>query len=83
MRFLDWLRELLFLVMTEGFLAGKVAGIKLSAGEGNYRLEAELTGEMIDTSRHELLHEVKTVTYQDLFYGKTPGSWQARFVLDV
>ncbi|MBD3286260.1 hypothetical protein GF359_06915 [candidate division WOR-3 bacterium] len=82
-RFLDWLREIVFLAATRGFLASAVLHMELSSGDGIYGLEAELSGEMIDTSRHLLLHEVKTVTYQDFFYGKTKSSWQARVVLDV
>jgi len=82
-RFLDWMRELLFLATSKGFLPAKVVDLVLRTETGDYNLDAELEGEILDTTRHLLLHEVKTVTYQDFFYGKTSESWQVRVVLDV
>jgi len=82
-RFLDWLRELLYCVITQGFLVHHAEGVRLSKVGDQYRLEAVVCGEMLDLGRHNLLHEVKTVTYQDFLYGKEGDFWRARVVFDV
>ena len=82
-RFLDWLRELLYCVITQGFLVHHAEGVRLSRLGDQYRLEAVVCGEMLDLGRHNLLHEVKTVTYQDFLYGKEEDLWRARVVFDV
>lgn len=82
-RFLDWLRELVYQAVTQGFLVNHVERVRLSQKKETCILEAVLCGEMLDLGRHSLLHEVKTVTYQDFLYGKQGGSWRARVVFDV
>lgn len=82
-RFLNWLRELLHLDLTRGFLIKRVEAVRLEVERGNYSVSAVARGEKLDAARHRLLHEVKTVTYQDFFYGKKKGRWQARVVFDV
>lgn len=82
-RFLDWLRELLYLLYTKGFLTRGVSGLELATRDDKYVLRAVLSGDTLDRSRHRLLHEVKTVTYQEFLYGKKDGSWRARVVFDV
>jgi SHS2 domain-containing protein len=82
-RFLDWLRELLYLVYTKGFLPRRVPGLELATRDDKYVLRASLSGDTLDAGRQRLLHEVKTVTYQEFLYGKEKGSWRARVVLDV
>lgn len=82
-RFLDWLRELLHRVITRGFLVHHAEGVRLSKVGDRYRLEAVVCGEMLDLGRHNLLHEVKTVTYQDFLYGREGNLWRARVVFDV
>lgn len=82
-RFLDWLRELLYHAVTQGFLINHVERVKLSEKQDACILVAVLCGEMLDLGRHNLLHEVKTVTYQEFLYGKEGNSWRARVVFDV
>jgi SHS2 domain-containing protein len=82
-RFLDWLRELLHRVITRGFLVHHAEDVRLSKVGERYRLEAVVCGEMLDLGRHNLLHEVKTVTYQDFLYGREGNLWRARVVFDV
>lgn len=82
-RFLDWLRELLYHTVTRGFLVNHAERMRLSEKQDAYLLEAVLCGEMLDLGRHNLLHEVKTVTYQEFLYGKEVDSWRARVVFDV
>lgn len=82
-RFLDWLRELLYLVYTEDFLVSRIESLRLSEKNGEYKAVALVRGESIDPGRHRMLHEVKTVTYQEFLYGKEKDFWRARVVFDV
>jgi SHS2 domain-containing protein len=82
-RFLDWLRELLYHAVAQGFLVSHVERVNLSEKQDAYILDAVLCGEALDLRRHNLLHEVKTVTYQEFLYGKEGNSWRARVVFDV
>ncbi|MCJ7795605.1 MAG: archease [Thermoleophilia bacterium] len=76
------LAEALFLFDTEGFLA---AGARVTVAEGvPIAVRAELCGEPLDRDRHELLAEVKAVTYHRLLAEARPdGSWRATVLLDV
>lgn len=76
------LAEALFLFDTEGFLA---AGARVTVGEGvPITARAELYGEPLDRDRHELLAEVKAVTFHRLQAEAHPdGSWRATVLLDV
>ena len=82
-RFLDWLRELLYLVYTKGFLVRRVLDVKLGTSSGRFVLGAVVSGDKLSSERHRLLHEVKTVTYQEFLYGRENDGWRARVVLDV
>lgn len=81
--FLDWLRELLHLALTRGFLAHHAEETRLSKDTARYKVHAVICGETLNENRHELLHEVKTVTYQEFHYGKEGDFWSARVVFDV
>lgn len=53
-------------------------------GAGLPQVRAELWGESLDRERHELLAEVKAVTYHRLQAEAHPaGSWRAAVLLDV
>ena len=82
------LAEALFLFDTQGFLA---AGATVTV-EGGASVEegvptavrAELYGEPLDRDRHELLAEVKAVTFHRLQAEALPdGGWRATVLLDV
>ena len=76
------LAEALFLFDTEGFLA---AGARVTVEAGApITVRAVLCGEPLDRERHELLAEVKAVTYHRLQAEAHPdGSWRATVLLDV
>jgi SHS2 domain-containing protein len=46
-------------------------------------LAIELVGEKFDPRRHQLLTEIKAVTYHELKVGQTGAQWTARIVFDV
>jgi SHS2 domain-containing protein len=82
------LAEALFLFDTEGFLAAG-ATVTVQGGAsveetGPTAVLAELYGEPLDRNRHELLAEVKAVTFHRLQAEALPdGSWRATVLLDV
>ncbi len=61
----------------------RCAGARVEEKGGRWTLTAELAGEKIDGSRHELLADVKAVTLHLLKVERTPEGWMARAVLDV
>ena len=74
----DWLNELLYRFETEQLLFGQFK----VAVEGN-RLEGSAWGENLDRARHELMHEVKAITYHRLRVEQTPAGWQAEVIVDI
>lgn len=61
-----FLAEIVYLLDTERFLLGRVAGLEITAaGEKGFELRAELEGEPLGEG-HEIYGDVKAVTYHDL-----------------
>lgn len=80
------LAEALFLFETEGFLAagGQIDVVKTPNGSPGLNVEARLQGEDVDRARHDLLTEIKAVTYHQLKAEQMPDdTWRATVLLDV
>jgi len=77
--FLGFLRELLFLAATEGFLPARVDLIE----DGASGIRGTLTGERIDPQRHEAQPEVKAITRHGFLVERREGGWYAEVVFDV
>lgn len=75
-RLVCWLNEILWLALSEGFLAVD-AEIRLDEGG----LGATVRGEAGAGSR--IMSELKSATYHDLMLVSEPGGWRARVVIDV
>ncbi len=75
----DFLWLVLGLVEHERFLVRSVRGARVEPD----RLEAELTGEPYDPQRHELLREVKAITWHQLLVAEREGGWDGRVILDL
>jgi SHS2 domain-containing protein len=74
-----WLNELLYLHEVQYF-----AGADLTIRElTETRLRADVRGERLDTTRHQVVGHVKAVTYHGLRIQGGPGGWEARVVVDV
>jgi SHS2 domain-containing protein len=78
----DLLEELLYFKDSEDLLL-RPARITVQELEGMYRLEAALSGEKIDSRKHNFLVDVKAVTYHRLRVEKARVGWRATVVLDV
>ncbi len=75
-----WLKELLYLFDTRHFLGRSFRIGRLEPG----RIEAQVSGEKLDESRHSLGREVKAVTYCDLSVTRQPdGTWTAQVIFDI
>ena len=94
----DWLKELLYRFDVEHLLFSRFEvhlGDGVPGGTGvspvphrrdagaTFTLTAAAWGEPLDPSRHELLHEVKAITYHGLRVEQTAGGWLAEVIVDI
>ncbi|MFA7684937.1 MAG: archease [Syntrophales bacterium] len=77
--FVNFLREVLYLINGERFLPKTVA---INACDA-YRLTAILHGEHINTQKHLINKEIKAVTYHKAAVEKTEQGWKGRIIFDV
>ena len=75
----DFLRELLWLHHSHGFL---YAGVSFEAFTPT-GLRARVAGEPIDPARHPIVREIKAVTYHGLAVDRVTGGFSAQVVFDV
>jgi len=59
----EFLNELVYLVDTEGWLMHKVISLTISENDGEFSLDAVLSG---DSGDYEILTQIKSVTYSDM-----------------
>ncbi len=77
---LIWLKELLYLFSSERFL---FTGMKYFSIDNEFKLEADIEGVTLDSTRHELGLEIKAVTYHQFEYKKTGEGYTAQIIFDV
>jgi SHS2 domain-containing protein len=77
----DWLAELIYLKDSEFMLFGKY-DIKITKNT-NYQLDAEILGEEINQSKHDLRCDVKAITFHLFDVYEKDGKWISRFILDI
>jgi SHS2 domain-containing protein len=74
----DWLRELLYCFESQRVLLGRfevsVEGASLSGSAW---------GELMDSARHAMMHEVKAITYHGLRLEKEREGWLAEVIVDI
>jgi len=75
----NYLRELLYLFDGQGFLVRTVQILTI----GNKHLSAVVKGEPYRETTHEILTEIKAITYHQARAERTPAGWQGRFIVDV
>ena len=74
----DWLTELLYRFDSEHLLLSEF-DVQFTDGD----LVGICRGERLDTSRHEMDHEVKAITYHGLKVKESDGQWQAEVIVDI
>jgi SHS2 domain-containing protein len=77
----DWLAEIIYLKDSEAMVFCKFE-IKIRKGKV-YCLDAEIYGEEINQSRHELRCDVKAITFHLFKVYEKDRKWIARFILDI
>ncbi len=77
----DWLAELIYLKDAESMLFGQY-DIKITKST-NYQLDAEILGEEINQSKHDLRCDVKAITFHLFKVYEKEGKWISRFILDL
>ena len=77
----DWLAEIIYIKDAECMLFGKY-DIKITKNT-NYQLDAEIFGEEINQSQHDLRCDVKAITFHLFEVYEKDGKWISRFILDI
>ena len=77
----DWLAEIIYLKDSEFMLFGKY-DLKITK-DTNYQLDAEILGEEINQSKHDLRCDVKAITFHLFEVYEKNGKWISRFILDI
>jgi len=77
-----FLEEFLFLLDSQGFLAGKIEKIKINEkSEKNFELKAEISGDKSDN--YKFTNNVKAITYNEMFVKKESKKITCQVVIDV
>lgn len=79
----SWLSELVYLFDGEHLLLGEFVVEVFSAESGGFQLNAIISGESFDRSRHEILTYVKGITLHQLKVAEVEDGWVAEVYLDV
>ena len=74
----DWLRDLLREADERGMVFGRFAVTVSDTG-----LTGTAWGEPLDRDRHQLLREVKALTYHELKVEETADGWLAEVIVDI
>jgi SHS2 domain-containing protein len=75
----NWLRELLYLHQSERYLFRDF----IIHENSEKLLRATLKGEKFDPLRHELIREIKAVTYHQIKVAHEKEMWVSRIVFDI
>jgi SHS2 domain-containing protein len=78
-----WINELVFLIQGDGFVPTGAEMRIEEAGEGDFFLEARLTGASLDLEGHGWQGEIKSATFHGLEVTRGSSGWHARVILDV
>ena len=75
----NWLRELLYLLVGEEMLVRRVDIIAISENE----LNALAYHDPYDPERHVIKNEIKAVTYHQIMVDSGYSGWEAKIIFDV
>ncbi|MDD5339785.1 MAG: archease [Candidatus ainarchaeum sp.] len=78
----DFLQELIFFKDAERLLFSSYE-LKITKAGGGFTLKAKARGEPLDMRKHELLIDVKAVTWNKFKVEKTARGWKAVVIIDV
>jgi SHS2 domain-containing protein len=78
-----WINELVFLIQGDGFVPTGAEMRIEEAGEGDFFLEARLTGASLDLEGYGWQGELKSATFHGLEVTRDSSGWRAQVILDV
>jgi SHS2 domain-containing protein len=78
-----WINELVFLIQGDGFVPTGAEMRIEEAGEGDFFLEARLTGASLDLEGYGWQGEIKSATFHGLEVTRDSSGWRAQVILDV
>lgn len=78
----NFLQEMIFLKDAEQLLL-LIDTLNIETEDGKQKLRAETKGERIDPLKHELIVDIKAVTFHHFMVKKSSNGWKATVVLDV
>jgi SHS2 domain-containing protein len=84
--FLQWLKEILFLIESEGILFSRFQIEKDTFSIRNAKtaqIQATLYGEKRDPTRHDICIEIKAVTRHGLYVKRNGPWWEGNILFDV
>lgn len=76
---INWLRELLCFWTIDGLLVKDARIHEIS----DFRLRAEVLYDAYDPKQHEILKDIKAVTYHNISVVRTDAGWTADIIFDV
>jgi SHS2 domain-containing protein len=78
----ELLQEIIFYKDADQLLL-RLDRLEITAGAGRFILRAQASGEAIDPTRHDLVVDVKAVTFHRYRVEQTPQGWEAMVILDI
>lgn len=78
----ELLQEIIFYKDADQLLL-RVGRVEISACNDHFGLSAEASGERIDPARHDLIVDVKAVTFHRYRVEQTPEGWEAFVIVDI
>ncbi len=76
---INWLRELLYLVNGQDMIPGPVGILKLE----EFTLDATVPVDNTGCTPHDILNEIKAVTYHQIQVENQAAGWRARIIFDI
>ena len=78
----EFLQEIIYFKDAESLLL-RVPEVEIREQSGTYALYAEARGEQVDAEKHELLVDVKAVTFHRYSVEENEKGWEAVVILDT
>ncbi|RLB43184.1 MAG: archease [Deltaproteobacteria bacterium] len=78
--FIRWLGEILYLFEGEGLIFCDTRELKISSSTS---LQAIVLCVPFDPDKHEIVYEIKAVTYHQASVNRAQGGWEAKVIFDL
>lgn len=79
----QWLDDIIFVTLTEGFAIGDVVVDAFDDADGHTTMKARAFGEPLDTLKHKFKGEIKAPTYHEMAVDVNKNGVVLKFLLDL